>query len=203
MLVGYARVSTAEQTLALQEDALRAAGCERIFTDTMSGAKAERPGLGEALAYLRPGDALAVWRLDRLGRSLQALIATLSGLEGRGIGFRSLTEQLDTTTSGGKLIFHVFGALAEFERDLIRERTRAGLAAARARGRQGGRPKKLGTPAKVAMARALYDDKRHSVAAICTTLGISRATLYRYVDAKPADTRKGATDARPTENAGS
>jgi len=138
MLVGYARVSTAEQTLALQEDALRAAGCEKLFTDTMSGAQAERPGLAAALAYLRPGDALAVWRLDRLGRSLPALIATLHGLEGRGIGFRSLTEQLDTTTSGGKLIFHVFGALAEFERDLIRERTQAGLAAARVRGRQGG-----------------------------------------------------------------
>jgi len=126
MLVGYARVSTAEQTLALQEDALRAAGCARIFTDTISGAKAERRGLSAALAYLRPGDALAVWRLDRLGRSLPALIATLTDLEERGIGFRSLTEQLDTTTSGGKLIFHVFGALAEFERDLIRECTRAG-----------------------------------------------------------------------------
>ncbi len=187
MLVGYARVSTAEQTLALQEDALRAAGCERIFTDTMSGAKADRPGLAEALAYLRPGDALAVWRLDRLGRSLPALIATLTDLEGRSIGFRSLTEQLDTTTSGGKLIFHVFGALAEFERDLIRERTRAGLAAARARGRRGGRPKKLGTPTKVALAQALYDDKRHPVAEICRTLGISRATLYRAVAVGRAD----------------
>ncbi|MDP9372129.1 MAG: recombinase family protein, partial [Chloroflexota bacterium] len=123
---GLARVSTVEQTLALQEDALRAAGCERLFTDTLSGAQAERPGLAQALAYLRPGDVLVVWRLDRLGRSLKALIETLHGLEGRGIGFKSLTEQLDTTTSGGKLIFHVFGALAEFERDLIRERTQAG-----------------------------------------------------------------------------
>ncbi len=179
MLVGYARVSTIEQTLALQEDALRAAGCERLFTDTLSGATAERPGLAQALAYLWPGDVLVVWRLDRLGRSLKALIETLHGLEGRGIGFKSLAEQLDTTTSGGKLIFHVFGALAEFERDLIRERTQAGLAAARARGRQGGRPKKLATPAKVALARALYDGKRHSIAEICSTLGISRATLYR------------------------
>ncbi|MDP9374147.1 MAG: recombinase family protein [Chloroflexota bacterium] len=187
MLVGYARVSTAEQTLALQEDALNAAGCERLFTDTLSGAKTDRPGLAQALAFLRPGDVLVVWRLDRLGRSLKALIETLTTLEGRGIGFRSLTEQLDTTTSGGKLIFHVFGALAEFERDLIRERTQAGLAAARARGRQGGRPKKLGTPTKVAMAQALYDDKRHSIAEICRTLGISRATLYRYIGAKPAD----------------
>ncbi len=181
MLVGYARVSTAEQTLALQEDALRAAGCDTIFTDTLSGSQAERPGLTHALAYLRPGDALAVWRLDRLGRSLKALIEALTTLEGRGIGFRSLTEQLDTTTSGGKLIFHVFGALAEFERDLIRERTRAGLAAARARGRRGGRPKKLGTPTRVALAQALYDDRSHSVAEICRTLGISRATLYRVV----------------------
>ena len=185
MLVDYARVSTIEQTLALQEDALRAAGCERLFTDTLSGEQAERPGLAQALAYLRPGDVLVVWRLDRLGRSLGALIAALNGLEARGIGFRSLTEQLDTTTSGGKLIFHVFGALAEFERDLIRERIQAGLAAARARGRQGGRPRKLATPTKVAMAQALYDNRRHSIAEICQTLGISRATLYRYVDARP------------------
>jgi DNA invertase Pin-like site-specific DNA recombinase len=170
MLVGYARVSTAEQTLALQEDALRAAGCGKIFTDTIGGAQAERPGLSAALAYLRPGDALAVWRLDRLGRSLQALIEALNGLEGQGIGFRSLTEQLDTTTSGGKLIFHVFGALAEFERELIRERTRASLAVARARGRQGGRPKKLATPTRVALAQALYDDRSHSVAEICQSV---------------------------------
>ena len=206
MLVGYARVSTAEQTLALQEDALRAAGCDTIFTDTISGAKAERPGLSAALAYLRPGDALAVWRLDRLGRSLPALIATLAGLEERGIGFRSLTEQLDTTTSGGKLIFHVFGALAEFERDLIRERTRAGLAAARARGRQGGRPKKLATPTRVALAQALYDDRSHSVAEICQTRGIARATLYRAVAVTRADagvTGVGATAARPDPSAGS
>ncbi len=181
MLVGYARVSTVEQTLALQEDALRAAGCEQLFTDTMSGAKAERPGLAQALAFLRPGDVLVVWRLDRLGRSLKALIETMNGLDARGIGFKSLTEQLDTTTSGGKLIFHVFGALAEFERDLIRERTQAGLAAARARGRQGGRPKKLATPAQVALARALYDGKRHAIAEICATLGVSRATLYRVL----------------------
>ncbi len=200
MLVGYARVSTVEQTLALQEDALRAAGCDTIFTDTSSGAKADRPGLGEALAYLRPGDALAVWRLDRLGRSLPALIATLTDMEERGIGFRSLTEQLDTTTSGGKLIFHVFGALAEFERDLIRERTRAGLAAARARGRRGGRPKKLGTPTRVALAQALYDDRTHSVAEICRTLGISRATLYRAVAVTRADAGvpgEGDHDQRP------
>ncbi len=131
--MGYARVSTAEQTLALQEDALRTAGCERIFTDTISGAKAERSGLARAPASLRPGDVLVVWRLDRLGRSLKALIEALTTLDARGIGFKSLPEQLDTITSGGKLILHVFGAPAEFERDLIRERTQTGLAAARAR----------------------------------------------------------------------
>src|SRR5574339_852726 len=143
MLVGYARVSTLEQTLALQQDALTKAGCERLFTDTASGSQAVRPGLEEALAYVRPGDTLVVWRLDRLGRSLRHLIDTIALLQERGIGFRSLPEQLATTTSGGKLVFHVFGALAEFERDLIRERTQAGLLAARARGRLGGRPKAL------------------------------------------------------------
>jgi DNA invertase Pin-like site-specific DNA recombinase len=143
MLIGYARVSTHDQTLNLQQDALQKAGCNKIFTDTASGTKAERKGLDEALAYVRPGDTLVVWRLDRLGRSLPHLITTMTGLEERGIGFKSLTENIDTTTSGGKLIFHIFGALAEFERNLIRERTTAGLMAARARGRTGGRPKVL------------------------------------------------------------
>ena len=184
MIVGYARVSTLEQILDLQQDALAAAGCEQIFTDTASGASTERLGLEQALNYVREGDVLVVWRLDRLGRSLKYLIETMTKLDERGIGFKSLTEQIDTTTSGGKLIFHVFGALAEFERDLIRERTQAGLAAARARGRQGGRPKKLDTAAKVAMARALYDDHTHSIPDICKTLGVSRATLYRYLDAE-------------------
>ncbi len=181
MNIGYARVSTFEQTLALQQDALATASCERVFTDTISGAKSERPGLTEALDFLRPGDVLVVWRLDRLGRNLKMLIETLTALAERGIGFRSLTEQIDTTTPGGKLIFHVFGALAEFERDLIRERTQAGLTAARARGRQGGRPKKLGTPGKLAMARSLCNDHTNSIEDICKTLGISRATLYRPV----------------------
>src|ERR671929_847759 len=121
MHVGYARVSTLDQTLDLQNDALEAAGCERVFTDTISGAKAERPGLDEALRFVRPGDTLVVWRLDRLGRSLQHLIQTITDLHKKGIGFRSLTEQIDTTKSGGKLIFHIFGALAKFERDLIKE----------------------------------------------------------------------------------
>src|SRR5690348_13881508 len=133
MLVGYARVSTTDQTLTLQQDALTSAGCTRIFTDTASGAQTERQGLTEALSFVRPGDTLVVWKLDRLGRSLKDLITRITELETRKIGFQSLTEQIDTTTSGGKLIFHIFGALAEFERDIIRERTTAGLEAARAR----------------------------------------------------------------------
>jgi DNA invertase Pin-like site-specific DNA recombinase len=196
--IGYARVSTFEQILDLQRDALTAAKCDRIFTDTMSGSRSDRPGLEQALDYLREGDILVVWRLDRLGRSLKYLIEVITRLDERGIGFKSLTEQIDTTTSGGKLIFHVFGALAEFERDIIRERTQAGLAAARARGRMGGRPKKLGAPTKVAMARALYDDHTHSIADICKSLGISRATLYRYLDV-PADAT-GATQSTATDD---
>jgi DNA invertase Pin-like site-specific DNA recombinase len=127
MLIGYARVSTTDQTLDLQKDALEKADCSRIFTDTASGAKTERTGLDEAMSHLREGDTLVVWRLDRLGRSLKHLIETITGLESRKIGFKSITESIDTTTSGGKLIFHIFGALAEFERDIIRERTQAGL----------------------------------------------------------------------------
>jgi len=184
MHIGYARISTGDQTLDLQLDALTSAACEKVFTETASGAKAERPILNEVIDYLRSGDTLVVWRLDRLGRSLGHLIETVTALAERGIGFRSLTEQIDTTTSGGKLIFHVFGALAEFERDLIRERTNAGLAAARARGRMGGRPKALADPKKRALAQALYDGGQTDVATICQTLGISRATLYRYVNKK-------------------
>src|SRR5690348_12274956 len=187
MDVGYARVSTGEQTLDLQLDALAKAGCEKTFTETASGAKADRPALAEVLAYLRPGDTLVVWRLDRLGRSLRHLIETVAQLAGRGVGFRSLTEQIDTTTSGGKLVFHVFGALAEFERDLVRERTHAGLAAARARGRTGGRPKKLADPTKLRLAQALYDGGQTDIATICRTLGVSRATLYRYVKPRQAE----------------
>lgn len=183
MLIGYARVSTQDQTLDLQQDALEKVGCRRIFTDTQSGASTERLGLTDAIAYARDGDTLVVWRLDRLGRSLRHLIDTIRGLEERHIGFQSLTERIDTTTPGGKLVFHLFGALAEFERDLIRERTQAGLAAARARGRLGGRPKvqALDTPKKVGLAQALYNDKNTSIADICRTLKVSRATLYRYL----------------------
>src|SRR5947209_4396518 len=153
MLIGYARVSTEDQTLHLQVDALQSAGCTQIFRDTASGAKADRPGLTRALEHVREGDVLVVWRLDRLGRSLASLIELMTQLDGRGIGFKSLTEQIDTTTSGGKLIFHIFGALAEFERNLIHERTNAGLAASRARGRQGGRRKRLDTEGRDQMPR--------------------------------------------------
>ena len=166
------------------------AGCRRIFTDIASGAKAERDGLEEALGYARDGDTLIVWRLDRLGRSLKHLIETVTSLNKRGVGFRSLTENIDTTTSGGKLVFHLFGALAEFERDIIRERTNAGLQAARARGRLGGRPRALDSPKKVIMARALYADKGNTVTEICKALNVSRANslpVYEEEVIKPAD----------------
>src|SRR5438132_3132554 len=184
MLIGYARVSTTDQTLDLQKDALEKLGCNKIFTDTISGAATERKGLDAALAYVREGDTLVVWRLDRLGRSLKHLIETITNLNNRKIGFKSIQENIDTTTSGGKLIFHIFGALAEFERDIIKERTKAGLQAARARGRLGGRPKAktLNTSKKVAMAQALYDNKNNTIVEICQTLHISRATLYRHID---------------------
>jgi DNA invertase Pin-like site-specific DNA recombinase len=188
MLIGYARVSTQDQTLDLQRDALKAAGCELIFTDKVSGTSTERKGLEQAQGKLRPGDTLVVWRLDRLGRSLPHLIETITGLEKEGIGFKSLTEQIDTTTSGGKLIFHIFGALAEFERNLIRERTIAGLEAARARGRKGGRPKLDGTNKKAQLARKLYQEKDRSIQDICHNLNISRATFYRYINQKGGDT---------------
>lgn len=184
MLIGYARVSTQDQTLDLQVDALKAAGCDpdHIYTDTISGAKAERPGLNNALSHLRAGDTLVVWRLDRLGRTLKHLIAMITELDAKGIGFKSLQENMDTTNSGGKLIFHIFGALAEFEREVIRERTSAGLQAARARGRLGGRPKlQTKDPKKIALAKKLYADRTMPVQEICETMHIGRSTLYRYV----------------------
>jgi DNA invertase Pin-like site-specific DNA recombinase len=187
MLIGYARVSTQDQTLDLQTDALTQVGCEQIFTDTTSGTKAERAGLQEAMNHLRAGDTLVVWRLDRLGRTLRHLIATISDLSEKGIGFKSLQESIDTTTSGGKLIFHIFGALAEFEREVIRERTNAGLQAARARGRFGGRPAIQSLdPKKVALARKLYADRSMPVQEICDQLRIGRSTLYRYLKGKRA-----------------
>jgi DNA invertase Pin-like site-specific DNA recombinase len=182
MQIGYARVSTNEQNLDSQRDALTKVGCEQIFTDQVSGTKARRPGLEQALSHLRAGDTLVVWRLDRLGRSLRHLIDTVTDLQEKGVGFKSLTESIDTTTSGGKLIFHIFGALAEFEREIIRERTNAGLQAARARGRHGGPRYKL-SPKQVAIARQLWTANT-PVKEICEALGISRATFYRYVRAE-------------------
>jgi DNA invertase Pin-like site-specific DNA recombinase len=185
MLIGYARVSTNEQNLDLQLDALDKAGCEKVFTDKVTGTKVARPGLDEVLSHLRNGDTFVVWKLDRLGRSLRHLIDTIQVLSDRGIGFKSLQESIDTTTPGGKLVFHVFGALAEFERDLIRERTNAGLKAARSRGRKGGRPKSLNDKQRQ-QAVTLLKDSSNSIADICRTLKISRSTLYRYVPGKDA-----------------
>src|ERR671938_39909 len=183
MLIGYARVSTTEQNLDLQLDALRKAGCidAHIFTDKITGTKQERPGLQVALSHLRTGDTFVVWRLDRLARSLTHLIETVNRLAAQGIAFRSITEQIDTSSATGKLTFHIFGALAEFERNLIKERTIAGLVAARARGKSGGRPKRSPKASKVTLARKLYEDRGNTVTEICKTLNISKATLYRYI----------------------
>ena len=179
--IGYARVSTAEQNPLLQVDALTAAGCVRIFTDTASGALRQRPQLDAALDYVRAGDTLVVWRLDRLGRSLNHLVATVAALTERGVGMASLREAIDTTTAPGRLVLHVFGSLAEFERALIVERTQAGLAAARAQGRTGGRPPLLSAE-KLAAAHRLHAGG-DSVTSIARTLGVSRATLYRHLKA--------------------
>lgn len=179
MRIGYARISTVDQNLDLQEDALCKAECKKIFQDVASGASDTRKGLAEAIEFARPGDIVVVWKLDRPGRSLKHLIEIINQLHEKKVGFMSLQEKIDTTTSGGKLIFHVFGALAEFERELIRERTQAGLKAARARGRKGGRPKKM-TAKQVSMARKLLSDKTNSVAEVCRTLQVSRSRLYRY-----------------------
>lgn len=180
MSVGYARVSTQEQTPHIQQDALKKAGCKRISTDTIHGASQERKGLQEALTFMREGDMLVRWKLDRLGRSLKHLVETVNALSARGVGFKSLTEQIYTTTPGGNLIFHVFEALAEFKRDLIRDRSNSGLAAARARGRKGGRPQKLDEK-RVQVLRRLYAGKSNSVQEIPKAMSISPSTLCRYV----------------------
>jgi DNA invertase Pin-like site-specific DNA recombinase len=185
MKLGYVRVSTLEQTLALQQDELTAAGCEKILTDTISGSKAERPGITKALEQLRAGDTLVVWRLDRLGRSLPHLIVTIIRLRDQGVEFRNLHEQIDTSTPSGKLIFHMFGALAEFERDIIRERTLAGLAAALGRGRKGGRPRRV-LSKQILQAQHMFADKSNSIQDICQTLHISKTTLYRYLKTLPS-----------------
>jgi DNA invertase Pin-like site-specific DNA recombinase len=186
MLIGYARVSTDDQNLNLQRDALEKAGCEKIYADQQSGASTERLGLTHVLETARRDDILVVWRLDRLGRSLKHLIHLVEKLDQQGIGLRSLQENIDTTTSGGRLVFHLFGALAEFERNLIRERTQAGLSAARARGRQGGRPKRL-DPKKRELALRLYQERQRSIAEICQIMGISKSTLYNYLAEQGVD----------------
>ena len=180
MLIGYARVSTGDQSLTLQIDALEEAGCERVFQDQVSGIANTRPNLNQAINFARPGDTLVVWRLDRLSRSLRDLIETVTLLESRGVQLKSLHESIDTASSSGKLIFHLFGALAEFERNLIKERTLAGLQAARARGRKGGRPPSLDVK-KRKLAVKLYNDKNYSVNQVCQVMGISKPTLYKYV----------------------
>lgn len=185
MLIGYARVSTVDQNLDLQRNALTEAGCERIFTEQMSGAVADRPELMAAIGYARSGDTLVVWKLDRLARSVKQLIDTVENLRGRRIGFRSLTEALDTTTAQGRLVFHMFGALAEFERSLIHERTRAGLSAAKKAGRTGGRPPKL-TDDDIRAAKAMLTNPDIGVASVAHRLGVSLATLYRHIPAARA-----------------
>lgn len=191
MDVGYARVSTHDQNLALQTDALKAADCERVYVDRISGGKRERPGLEQVKEVLRTGDTLVVWRLDRLGRSLKDLIEWAVYLEERGVGLKSLCESIDTTCSSGKLVFHLFGALAEFERNLIRERTKAGLAAARARGRRGGRPKTLSKEDR-ALAVEMYHERKRPVKKICEIMGISKPTLYSYVRESEKEPEAGA-----------
>ena len=180
MLIGYARVSTHEQNLDLQKDALEKAGCERVYVEQMSGSSSNRPELKRIMDTLREGDTLVVWRLDRLGRSLKHLIELITELEERKVGFKSLMESIDTNTSGGKLIFHIFGALAEFECNLIRERTNAGLSAARARGRKGGRRPVLDDKQKE-VAIKLYNEKNHTIKEICRIMGVTKPTLYSYI----------------------
>lgn len=192
MKIGYARVSTSDQHLRMQEDALKNAGCEEIYTDVISGVKSQRPGLDKALSYLREGDTLVVWKLDRLGRSIQHLIHTITTLLDKKIAFKSLQENIDTSTSGGKLIFHIFSALAEFERDLIQERTQAGLKAARARGKMGGRPPLLDTR-QINRMIEMYDEQKNTVAEICKIYNISRPSFYNYLNNRRRELAKHAS----------
>lgn len=186
MKIGYARVSTKDQSLDLQKDALEKEGCSMIFSERISGTLKQRPELHKMMGQLRRGDLVVVWKLDRLGRSLPDLVALVFGFQERGVGFKSIQDNIDTTTPTGKLSFHLFAALAEFERDIIAERTRAGLAAARARGRKGGRPKGLSKKAldKARLAESLYREKQRSIRQICDHLDISKPTLYRYLRAR-------------------
>lgn len=190
MLIGYARVSTGDQRLDLQTDALRRAGCERLFTDQVSGGRGQKPGLDDAQSHLRPGDTLVVWKLDRLGRSVRQLVELVGELATRGIHFASITDGIDTSTASGRFFFHVMAALAEMERDLIRERTTAGLQAAKARGRLGGRRPKL-TPQQLQHAKRLLQDSGTTGAEVATTFGVSRSTLYRSLGRRPRARRAG------------
>lgn len=185
MTIGYARVSTLDQNLDLQYDALSGAGCSKIYSEKVSGAKSDRVELARLLEQVREGDTVVVWKLDRLGRSLSQLVDTVTRLNDQGIAFRSIKESIDTTSSTGKLIFHIFASLAEFERDIIKERTNAGLAAARSRGKQGGRPKGLSdtNEVKANAAKTLYLDG-NGPTVICKQLGISKETLYRWLRLK-------------------
>ena len=211
MLVGYARVSSADQNLDLQLDALKRAGCERVFTDQVGGARDNRPGLAQALSHLRPGDRLVVWKLDRLGRTVRQLVLFAESLKAQGVEFGSLTDGIDTSTPAGRFFFHMMAALAEMERDLIRERTCAGLAAARARGRRGGRHPKL-TQHQLAHAQRLLADPAVTVTEVAATFKVARSTLYRAMSAEarsrraqpqnkpssPSATRSGAGSASRT-----
>jgi len=183
MKIGYARVSTKDQSLNLQKDALKKAGCQKIYSEQISGAKTDRANLDEMIEHVRQGDIIVVWKLDRLGRSLRDLINLISKFQDLGVGFKSLQDNIDTTTPTGKLTFHLFAALAEFERDIISERTKAGLESARARGRRGGRPKGLSKKAtdKARLAESLYNEKNNSIQEICEYLSVSKPTLYRYL----------------------
>jgi len=199
-LLGYARVSKSEQNPDLQVDELTAAGCWKVWTDHASGALDRRPQLDAVLEQLRPGDTLVVWRLDRLGRSLRHLIDVVTGLDERGVGFRSLRESIDTTTAGGRLVFHLFGALAQFEREIIWDRTVAGLTAARARGRVGGRPSKLSTEQR-RQARKMYDERELTVEQIAAVLGVSRTSIYRALGTTTTPARPGAPAPAPARTA--
>lgn len=186
MIVGYARVSTEDQSLDLQTDALSREGCERIFKEKASGAKADRPELAKMVESLREGDVVVIWKLDRLGRSLKHLVELVSSLSERGIGLRSLNDPIDTTTAQGRLVFNIFASLAEFEREMTRERTLAGLQAARSRGRVGGRPKGLSKEAQTTAlaARQLYETGKFTKSEMCERLGISGSTFYKYLRAE-------------------
>ena len=181
MLIGYARTSKADQNIDLQTDELKKAGCEKIFIDRISGTKEQRPELNECIKYLRTGDKLVIWRFDRLGRSLKHLITIFNELNGKGIEVQSLKEEIDTSSATGKLTFHIFASLAEFERELIVERTKAGLESARSRGKLGGRPKKL-SENDVKKIKKLLEDKDITIKEIAETFNVSRKTIYRYIE---------------------